>query len=70
MSETTNHGGQASSSEGARTQGTPEPAPEPEVIEVALDTDPDTLPLSIRYVRYGPRYLTYLSFRYDRYAAQ
>ena len=46
MSETTcgDHEGQASPSEGASTQGTPEPAPEPEVIEVALGTDPDTLP--------------------------
>ena len=38
MSETTGGGddeGQASPSEGASTQDTPEPAPEPEVIEVA-----------------------------------
>ena len=70
ISETTNHEGQASPSEGASTRGTLEPAPEPEVIEVTLDTDPDTLPLSVRYVRYGPRYPTYLSFSYDRYAAQ
>ena len=44
MIETTNHEGQASPSEGASAQGTPEQASEPEVIEVALDTDPDTLP--------------------------
>ena len=42
MSETTcgDHEGQASPSEGASTQGTPEPAPEQEVIEVALGTTP------------------------------
>ena len=46
MSETTcgDHQGQASPSEGANTQGTPERAPEPEVIEVALGTDTDTSP--------------------------
>ena len=59
MSETTcgDHEGQASPSEGASTQGTPQPAPEPEVIEVALGTDPDNY-LSVRYLRYGPRYVT------------
>ena len=46
MNETScgDHEVQASPSEGASTQATPEPAPEPEVIEVALDMDPDTLP--------------------------
>ena len=46
MSETTrgNHKGQASPSEGASTQDTPELAPEREVIEVALGTNPDALP--------------------------
>ena len=46
MSETTygDDEGQATPSEGASTQGTPEPAPELEVIEVTLGTDPDTLP--------------------------
>ena len=61
MSETTcgDHEGQASPSEGASTQGTPEQAPEPEVIEVALGTTPiPYLRVTGRYVRYGPRYLT------------
>ena len=46
MSETTcgDREGLASPSEAASTQGNPEPAPEPEVIEVALGMGPDTLP--------------------------
>ena len=45
MSETTygDDEGQATPSEGASTQGTPGLAPVPEVIEVALATNPDTL---------------------------
>ena len=45
MIETTygDHEGQASPSEADSTQGIPEPAPEPEVVEVALGTAPDTL---------------------------
>ena len=44
MSETTrgDREGQASPSEGASTQGTPEPAPEPAVFDVTLGTDLDT----------------------------
>ena len=58
MSETTcgDDEGQASPSEGASTQRIPEPATEPEVIEVALGRTPIPY-LSVRYVRYGPRYL-------------
>ena len=56
MSETTcgDHEGQASPSEGASTQGTPEP----EVIEIALATTPIPY-LSVRYVRYGTRHPAY-----------
>ena len=55
MSETTcgDREGLASPSEAASTQGNPEPAPEPEVIEVEHKPY-----LRFRYVRYGPRYLT------------
>ena len=55
MSETTcgDHEGKASPSEGASTQGTPKPAPDPEVIE--FEHNPY---LRFRYVTHGPRYLT------------
>ena len=49
--------GQASPSEADSTQGTPETAPEPEVIEVALGTTPIPY-LSVRCVRYDRQYLT------------
>ena len=63
------HEGQASPSEGASTQGTPEPAPEPEVIEVVTGETVAVITPKPVYkvngdtqevcdVRYGPGYLT------------
>ena len=70
MSETRcgDHEGEASPSKGASTQDTPQSAPEPEMIEVTLGTDPDTLPECLmREVRASIRYVR---FRYDRFTAQ